>query len=312
MKNTTVTLALAAIGMISPVLAADYPDKAIEVLVPFAAGSGPDASFRMLQPELEDILGQPIVVRNVGGAGGTVGASQLATQDADGYNLGFMPVGTMTTQPHLRSVPYDDTSFAPICMTIQDPMAVGVSPDSGIDSMEELVALAGERTVTAAGPPPGSLPHIAQAAVAAAYDVNFRYVPFEGGETAVPSILGGQIDLLVDPVGSIINYGLKPLAVLNDDRVDAVPDLPTIVEEGGPSLNYSIWFGLFAPADTPDEILTVLDMACQEGTETERYKTTVQNSGRTPRFMDKAEFSEFFIEQYKDNAALLEAVGLSK
>ena len=169
-------LPLASLGVIAAGAAlADYPEKSIEVLVPFNAGSGPDASFRMLQPELEEILGQPLVVRNVGGAGGTVGAAQFATQAADGYYLAFMPVGTTTTQPHLRDVAYDDTSFEPICMTIQDPMAVSVSPDAGIDSMDGLIAKAGEGTVTAGGPPPGSLPHIGQAAVAAAYGIDFKY-----------------------------------------------------------------------------------------------------------------------------------------
>jgi len=309
MKRTI--LALAAAAFAAPAFA-QYPEQSIEVLVPFNAGSGPDASFRMLQPELEEILGQPMVVRNVGGAGGTVGASQFAAQDADGYYLAFMPVGTTTTQPHLRDVTYDDTSFEPICMTIQDPMAVSVSPDSGISTMDELIARAGEGTVTSGGPPPGSLPHIAQAAVAAAYDVDFRYVPHEGGSAAARSILGGQVDVLVDPVGSIINYGLQPLAVLNDSRLDAAPDLPTIDEAGGPPLRYSIWFGLFAPAGTPEEILTALDEACQAGTATERYQATVENSGRTPRFMARDEFSTFFSQQYQDNAELLAAVGLAQ
>ncbi len=307
------TLTLACIGMfVTGAALAEYPEKSIEVLVPFNAGSGPDASFRMLQPELEEILGQPMVVRNVGGAGGTVGAAQFATQAADGYHLAFMPVGTTTTQPHLRPVTYDDSSFEPICMTIQDPMGVSVSPDAGIESLDDLIAKAKAGTVTSGGPPPGSLPHIGQAAVAAAYDVEFKYVPHEGGSAAAKSILGGQVDVLVDPVGSILNYGLKPLVVLNGSRVDGAPDVPTIDEIGGKPLRYSIWFGLFAPAGTPDDVLAKLDKACQDGTATERYKETVANSGRTPRFMDRAEFSGFFKQQYQDNADLLTAIGLKK
>lgn len=306
-------LTLACLGVFAAGAAiAEYPEKSIEVLVPFNAGSGPDASFRMLQPELEELLGQPMVVRNVGGAGGTVGAAQFATQAADGYYLAFMPVGTTTTQPHLRQVTYDDSSFEPICMTIQDPMGVSVSPDAGIESMDDLIAKANGGTVTAGGPPPGSLPHIGQAAVAAAYDVEFKYVPHEGGSAAAKSILGGQVDVLVDPVGSILNYGLKPLVVLNGDRLAAAPDVPTIDEIGGKPLRYSIWFGLFAPAGTPEDVLAKLDTACQEGTSTDRYKATVENSGRTPRFMDRAEFSTFFKQQYQDNADLLTAIGLKK
>ena len=303
---------VAAIAMTTGIAFAEYPEKPIDVLVPFGGGSGPDASFRMLQPDLEEILGQPMVVRNVGGAGGTVGAAQFAGHAKDGYKLGFMPVGTTTTQPHLRKVPYSDKSFAPICMTIQDPMAVGVSPDSGLNSLGDLINKAKSGTVTSGGPPPGSLPHIGQAALAAAYGVNFKYVPHKGGHGAAKSILGGKVDVLVDPLGSTLNYGLKPLAVLNGERLPAAPDVPTIDELGGKPLRYSIWFGLFAPAGTPEQILDKLGQACEAATKTERYKRTVKKSGRTPRFMNRAEFTAFFAQQYKDNAALLEVVGLKK
>ncbi len=115
---------------------------------------------------------------------------------------------------------------------------------------------------------------------------------------------------MVDPNGSILNYGLKPLVVLNGTRLDSVPDVPTIDEVGGAPLCNSIWFGLFAPAGSSKEIPTRLDEACQQGTATERYAATVKNLGRTPRFMDRAEFSAFFTWQLQDNAALLTAVGL--
>ncbi len=198
----------AAIAMTTGIAFAEYPEKPIDVLVPFGGGSGPDASFRMLQPDLDKILGQPVVVRNVGGAGGTVGAAQFARHVKDGYKLGFMPVGTTTTQPQLRKLPYSDKSFAPICMTIQDPMAVGVAPDSGLNSLADLINKAKSGTVTSGGPPPGSLPHIAQAALAAAYGVKFKYVPHKGGHGTAKSILGGKVDVLVDPLGSTLNYGL--------------------------------------------------------------------------------------------------------
>ena len=140
--------------------------------------------------------------------------------------------------------------------------------------------------------------------------MNFKYVLHESGSAAAKSILGGQVDVLVDPIGSILNYGLKPLVVLNGTRLDSVPDVPTIDEVGGAPLCNSIWFGLFAPVGSSKEIPTRLDEACQQGTATERYAATVKNLGRTPRFMDRAEFSAFFTWQLQDNAALLTAVGL--
>ncbi len=101
--------------------------------------------------------------------------------------------------------------------------------------------------------------------------MNFKYVPHKAEARAAKSILGGRVDVLVDPNGSILNYGLKPLVVLNGTRLDSVPDVPTIDEVGGAPLCNSIWFGLFAPAGSSKEIPTRLDEACQQGTATVRY-----------------------------------------
>ena len=100
-------------------------------------------------------------MRNISGAGGTVGATQLASARPDGYTIGFMPIGTMTTQPHLRKVAYNADSWAPICRLVKDPMSVLVAPNSGMNSMKDVIARStGGKQLRSAGPPPGSLPHI--------------------------------------------------------------------------------------------------------------------------------------------------------
>ncbi len=293
--------------------AQDYPSDSVTVIVPYAAGGGTDTGARLLVPELEKVLGQSFVVQNIPGAGGTVGATELARKNPDGYTLGYLPVGTTTTQPHLRKVAYDADSWAPVCLTIQDPMAVAVAPDSRFERLDDIInaATSGE-TVTTGGPAPGSLPHIAHAALANAYDVEFKYVPFDGGASTGKAVLGGQVDVFSDPIGSTYNYGLKPLVVLDAERHPLFPDVPTIDEEGGDPLRYSIWFGLFAVAGTPPEIVEALSNACEEATSTESYQTAVVEAKRTPRYMNSAEFTEFFRDQYSDNAELLSVLGLSQ
>lgn len=305
-------VAAAILGLGAGAALADYPEKTIEVVVPYAAGGGTDTGARLLLPELEKVLGQSMIIKNIPGAGGTVGATQFSRMKGDGYSLGFLPVGTTTTQPHLRKLTYDDNSFEPVCLTIQDPMAVAIDPDSSIQSIDELIAKAKDQTLSAGGPPPGSLPHIAQAAVANAYGVQFKYVPHEGGPAASKSILGGKLDILVDPIGSAINYGLRPLVLLDGKRHASVPDLPTIDEMGGPPLRYSIWFGLFAPAGTPAEIVKQLSDACKAATTTDAYVAAVANAKRTPRFLPHDEFKTFFKQQYQANAELMSVIGLKK
>ena len=308
----TLLCSVAVVALTATVAAAqDYPSGPVNVIVPFNAGSGPDTAARLLLPELEKIFDERFIITNIPGAGGTIGATELAGATPDGQTLGFLPVGTATTQPHLRQVGYGADSWEPICMTIQEPMAVGIAPNAPYAGLNEVInAAKGGTTITSGGPPPGSLPHIAQAAVANAYGVEFRYVPQEGGAGAATQILGGNLDVLVDPIGSILQYGLRPVAILDGQRSDLAPDLPTIDEIGGEPLRYSLWFGLFAVAGTSDDVVSALDEACGTATGTSSYKEAVENANRVPRYMGHDEFAPFFQQQFQDNGALLDILDL--
>src|SRR5690606_31316143 len=153
-------------------------------------------------------------------------------------------------QPHLRPLPYGKDSFEPICMIANTPAAVTVAPDSPYQTMEELIAAAADGIVVAVGPAPGSLPHIVQGAVAKSYGVNFTYLPSGGGGKAATSVLGGEATLSTDAYSAGNSFGLRTLAVLADERVAALPDVPTL-KELGHDVSLSVWFGAFAPAGTP-------------------------------------------------------------
>lgn len=306
-------IGLSAIAFgVSGTSAQDYPTKSLTMIVPFAAGGGTDTVARIAVPELEETLGQTIVVKNVAGAGGTVGATELAGSKNDGYTIGFMPIGTMTTQPHLRSVAYNADSWSPICRLVKDPMSVLVAPDSEITSFEELIAASSDgNQLKSAGPPPGSLPHIGQAALADAYGLDFKYVPHEGGGAVAKSLLGGQVDVFVDLAGNAEKFGLVNLAMLGAERHPQFPDLPTTQElVDGPILDYSIWFGMFAPAGTPDDVMTALSGACGEMAESESYLQAMTDAKRAVAYMGSEEFAGFFREQYENNGSLLAAIGM--
>ena len=303
------SLAVAA----SAAIAADYPSKTITMIVPYAAGGGTDTVARIAVPGLEKALSAKIVVKNVTGAGGTIGASELAASTADGYTIGFMPIGTMTTQPHLRKVPYNGDSWSPICRLVKDPMSVLVAPDSKIKSMDDLIAMSTNgNQLKSAGPPPGSLPHIGQAALASAYGMDLKYVPHEGGAAVAKSLLGGQVDVFTDLAGNAEKFGLINLALLGKERHPQFPDLPTTKELGGPELDYSIWFGMFAPRGTPDEVLTILSEACGSMAATPDYLKAMSDAKRSVAYMGTSEFAAFFKQQYEQNGDLLKAIGMSK
>ena len=140
----SITSVFAAIGILlcASAASAEYPDRTINVLVPFGAGGGTDVPARFFALEMEEILGQNIVVSNVEGAGGTVGATQLSQAEGDGYSLGFMPVGTMTTQPHLKKTSYNADSWTPVCMVSQGPFYLVVAEDSPIETVDDYIAAA--------------------------------------------------------------------------------------------------------------------------------------------------------------------------
>lgn len=312
MKLRTILVA-STIGLFlaTMVAAADYPKRTIGLMIPFSAGGGTDVPGRFFAAELEKILGKNVVVSNVTGAGGTIGATQLSKAKPDGYSLGFMPVGTTTTQPHIRKTSYNADSWEPICLVAQSPQYVVVKEDSPFKTIDDVVAKAkGGRLITA-GPPPGSLPHLAQAAVAKAYGVKFNYIPHDGINEVAKSMLGGRVDMTVYYADAKERFGLRPLAILDANRSEVFPDVPTLGELGHP-LESSVWFGFFAPAGTPENVVSILSDACEKAVKTDSFVDNMKKAKRDVRYLNTDEFRAFFKNQYQQNGELLKEAGLVK
>jgi len=302
---------LAALGLACATGAAlaEYPQRSISMMVPFGAGGGTDVPARFFAAEMEQILDQNIIVTNVEGAGGTIGATQLSRAKPDGYNLGFMPVGTTTTQPHLKRTRYNADSWTPICMVSQGPFYLVVKDDSPIKTLDDFIAKANGDGLKFAGAGPGSMAHVAQLTLDNKLGVKTQYIPTKGGGDIATEIDGGRADATAWFSDFGTKFGWRALAVMDNQRSDQHPDVPTLAELGYDT-QVSVWFGFFAPAGTPDDVVNTLSDACAQAVSTETFRENMAGANRLVRYMPTTEFAPFFREAFELNGQLLEEAGL--
>ncbi|WP_430879849.1 Bug family tripartite tricarboxylate transporter substrate binding protein [Granulosicoccus sp. 3-233] len=290
-------------------MAADYPSKPIEVIIPYGAGGSTDTTGRVFINAIKKSLGADVVPLNVAGAGGTIGMAQMFHSEPDGYTLGFSPIAPVTVQPHLRKLPYGMDSFEPVCLVSDNPNVIAVAPDSELNSIDDLVALSKSGKVVAVGAAPGSMPHIVQAAVANAYGTKFTYLPAGNAANSAKAVLGGEATFSSNVSSMVSVNGLKGLAVLADERLVELPDIPTLKEQGE-DLSLSIWFGLFAPQGTSEDKLDKLDEACSEAVQDPEFLEGMKKAQSIVRYLPRSEFKEYYQEQFTNNKELLELIGV--
>ncbi len=301
----------AAIGLVmgSTVASADYPDRSISVMVPFIAGGGADVPARFLAAEMETILEKSVVVTNVAGAGGTVGATQLSNATPDGYSLGFMPVGTTTTQPHLKNTSYGADSWEPICMVASGPFYLVVADDSPMQSIDDLITTAKGDGLIFAGAGPGSMAHVTQMTLNKQLGIEMSYLPTKGGGDIATEMNGGRADATAWFSDYDTRFGWRALAILANERSETHPEVPTIGELGYEA-DIAVWMGLFAPAGTPDDVVGTLSDTCARSVSSDSFVDNMTRANRIIRYMDSAEFSAFFQEAFENNGELLREAGL--
>ena len=269
-RRMTVAFALAIAGTTAMPLLADtaYPNKPIRLIVPYAPGGATDVIGRVLAKHLTEALGQPVLVDNRAGAGGSVGAGQVAKSAPDGYTLllGAFTSHTINQALTPKVVPFDvNKSFSLISIAGTVPLVFVVNPNVPAKNLKELIALAkskpGKLTFGSAGV--GSPQHLSVEMFKRQAQVDVLHVPYKGSGPAVADLLGGQIDAMIDTVpaaqAQIKANSLRGLATTTAQRVSALPDIPTTVESGLPDFEVSSMFGVAAPANTPDEIIQKLN-----------------------------------------------------
>jgi tripartite-type tricarboxylate transporter receptor subunit TctC len=312
----TTALAVGSLAMIaggtSPA-SAEYPERAVTLIVPFGAGGNTDAVARAFQADFAEALGAEVVVKNTAGAAGTIGTAEVAAADPDGYSLGVIPIGPLTTQPHLRDLPYDKDSWEYVCNITKNPMVFLVAADSPFNSIEdvkaELEANPGEYVYGSAGP--GTLPHLAMAASMSAMSVEAKHLPDAGTADGMRSMAAGTIQFFADPPLVLSRYDVKALASFTEDRIEGLPDIPTMAEMGYP-LSFSIWVGIVAPKGTPADVIEKLSSACGTATEGPNFTEVTSSTSTNVEYMDSATFAEFVASEYEKNGQVLRDAGLSQ
>ncbi|HEY8359546.1 MAG TPA: tripartite tricarboxylate transporter substrate-binding protein [Ramlibacter sp.] len=286
---------LAAALPLSALAQADYPNKAITIVVPFPAGGPTDASARMYAKAMGDALGQAVVIDNRAGAGGTVGSAFVARAPADGYLLLWGGTSTLAVAPGLYpDVKYDAASFVPIGMALRGPLMIAAHPGAGVGSLQELVAAAKQRNLTVATAGAGTIGHLATALLAEVAQVPLTHVPYRGGAPAVNDALGGQVNLVFDNASALqphVKAGkLRALAVTGAQPYAPAPEIPTVKQALGKDYEAYSWFGLVAAKGTPEPVLQKLAAAFARAAQSAEVRGQLAQQGLEPGLPTPREF----------------------
>jgi tripartite-type tricarboxylate transporter receptor subunit TctC len=278
--------------------AQEFPSRVIRIVVAFPAGGPTDFVARLLADKLKVLLGQNVIIENKPGANGAIGADYVAKGEPDGHLVFLTTVGAVAITPHLAAkVPYDPRKdFAPVTLVVRNTTILVVKPDAPVDSAKALAALAREKpgAIPFASTGSGSMPHLALELYQSAAGVKFLHVPYRGAAPALTDLLGGQVQALFADAPVLLAHirggKLKPLGAASASRNAALPDVPTLAEQGFADTSADNWYGLLAPARTPPAVVAKLHDAVVAALEAPDVREKLVASGAIPAPTSSAEF----------------------
>jgi tripartite-type tricarboxylate transporter receptor subunit TctC len=291
------TLVMAAFA----VHAAEWPDKPIRVILSVPAGATPDVTARLVFPGLSQQLGASLVADNRAGGGGVIGAEIAAKSAPDGYTLFISSPGALTILPHMRkNIPYDTIrDFAPISLISIGPFVLMTHPSVPAKSIKELIALAKAQpgTLNYASAGNGVANHLAGELFKQMASIDIVHVPYKGAPQAVTDVLAGHMNMMFNSVAPIVGYiktgKIRVLGIASLQRSPQLPDVPTIHESGVPGFEAVNWFGMFAPAKTPRNIINRLNGALVQTIKTPEMQSQFIKLGADPIGSSVEEFTAF-------------------
>src|SRR6266705_2972425 len=303
--RTLLQASFAAAMLCNAALAQIFPTKPIRLVVPFPPGGPTDIVARPLAQMLSEAFKQQVIVDNRGGAGGSIGAENVAKSSADGYSLLMATVGTHAINPTLyRKLSYDAVrDFTPIELVAAAPVTLVVNPSQSIGSIRELIARAqrspGSLNYGSAGN--GTPGHLTGEMFKSATGVDLRHVPYKGSAPAITDLLGGQIELMFDPLQSVmanIQSGkLRILAVSSATRSSVLPNVPTFAEAGLKDFEATAWWGVFAPANLTEALANQLSTAVDRVVRSAAFRERLGPLGVQPMGGSRADFARFQKEE---------------
>jgi len=297
-------------------MAQTYPTHPIRLIVPFPPGGSNDIVGRMVATQLGERLGQPVVVDNRGGAGGTIGTDIAAKAAPDGYTLLLVSVAHAFNPAMYKKLPYDpEKSFAPIGMVGAGPVALMVNPAVPVHSVKELIELAkakpGQLNYATAGI--GSFQHLASELFKLQTGVDMVHVPYKGGGPAMMDTIAGQAQINMASLIQVIPHAksgkLRLLATSGTKRSALFPDVPTVAETV-PGYDATNWWGLIAPAGTPQAVIAKLSSELEALLRSDETKKRVESEGADVIRMTPAEFGRFISEEMQKWAKVVKQAGI--
>jgi len=267
--------------------AQNYPTKPIHLVVPFTPGGSTDILARAIGQELTKAWGQSVIIDNVPGAGGSIGADRVAKSQADGYTLLMGHIGTLAVNPSLYPhLPYQPLrDFAPVAWVARVPNVLVVHPSVPAKNVRELVALAKAKpaSLSYGSGGNGSAANLATEYFKLQTGTSMVHIPYRGTAPAVTDLIGGQIQVLFTGAPAVLAYvkagQMRPLAVSSPQRLDSLPDVPTVAESGYKGFEADQWYGVVAPTGTPKDIITKLNTQINVALGTSVLKARLNSEG---------------------------------
>ncbi len=291
----------------------DFPTDTIEMIVCSTAGGGSDLLARALAESVQ--MPKPMVIVNRAGAGGTLGTTEVAKSKADGYTLLLGMVGPFETQPHLLDVQYSIDDFRYITGLTNEEFYLAVKSDSGIKSIEDLVAAYKDKELSFGSSSVGSVPHLAQEYLFKELGLSAKNIPFSGSNEVIVNLIGGHIDAAAAQYGELVNYvesgELTLIGMFSKERSEMAPDVPTITEQGYDVAFSAIKF-VAAPKDTPEEVVTYLREQFEQAKQTESFTSFLDNIKTAPCNLSEDEIKAQLTSESEIYGELIDQLGLKK
>ena len=300
--------------------AQEWPQRSIRMIVSFGPGGGADIVGRIVAQAMQDKLGQPVVIENRPGAGGTLGNEAVARADKDGYTLGIMTAGQIIAAVMNKSLRYDTlTAFDPVSQVATAGLIIVTRPDFPAGNVRELIAVAkaSPGKISFASPGFGATQHFTGELFRQTAGVDILHVPFRTSPEAIAALLGKQVDVLFDTVSAVLGQvqsgQLKALAVTGKDRFPAVPDVPAAVESGLlPGYDVTTWYGVFAPAGTPPAVVAKLNATINAILAEETVRQQLTKAGVVVRGSTPDAFGKLLASEYARWNKVREAAGIAQ
>jgi tripartite-type tricarboxylate transporter receptor subunit TctC len=296
---------------------AAYPDKPVHVVITFPPGSGADITGRVATQKLSEIWGQPIVVENRPGAGGSIANAVVAKAAPDGYTLLVDASAHVTTPWMYKSLPYDALKdFVEIAPIAGQPDVLVVNPQSSFKSLKDLLdrAKANPGKINFASAGVGSGTHLNLEKFKLAAKINVTHIPYKGSPEVVTDLIGGRVDSYWIPISAGLSFikdgKLKALAISSTKRSSLLPDVPTTAEAGVPGFEFTLWFGLWGPAHMPATLVTKISKDMETALKSPDVVERMTKLGNQIMYMSPAQFKRFVHNEMQDYGKMLKTAGV--